>query len=282
MPGIGRMRFGRRPAVLVAALVLVVTAGGCQHGKSGSDQQGTAAAAHVTLGHPPAGSLGALDWTAPVLQADGSITVFADVDATPKICIIDGLPQLTTAVNETDQAVTVTVWAAPPPPSATPHPRRTGGCPTVGRAPVPISTGPLHQPLGSRSLVDASTGHKHPVLTASTIPTPGFVPAGYGQPVLSWDETSPELVTRSYTGPNGQSLLIEQRPLPDQPLYNERVLAHGTVLGKPARVAQTGNFSDNVCAIWADAHHVWWVCSQGQPAAALSPAVLLQVGNSLH
>lgn len=279
MPGIGRMRLGRRATVLVAALVLAVTASGC-HGKSGG--QGSAAAPHVTLGHAPAGSLGALDWTAPVLQADGSVTVFADVDATPKYCIIDGLPELTTAVDETGQAVKVTVWAAPPQPSATPRPRRSGPCPTVGHAPVPVNTGPLQQPLGSRALLDASTGHKHPVLTASSIPAPGFVPAGYSQPVLSWDESSPDLVTRSYQGSNGQSLLIEQRPLPDQPLYNERVLAHGTVLGQPARVAQTGNFSDNVCAIWSDPHHVWWVCSQGQPAAALSPAVLLRVGNSLH
>ncbi|HEU5270831.1 MAG TPA: hypothetical protein VFU36_12970, partial [Jatrophihabitans sp.] len=138
------------------------------------------------------------------------------------------------------------------------------------------------QPLGSRTLTDAKTGRRHPVLVAGTVPAPGFVPAGYSQPVLSWDESSPDLVTRSYSGPNDQSLLIERRPLPDQPLYDEHVLTHGTVLGRSARVAQTGNFSDNVCAIWSDPQHVWWVCSNGQPTAALSPATLLRIGNSLH
>ena len=279
MPGIGRMQFGWRAAALLVALVLAVS--GCQHGGSGG--HGSASSARVTPAHKPAGALGALDWTAPVLQPDGSVTVFADVDATPNYCIIDGLPQLTADTEETGQTVTVTVWALPPAPAAaTPHPKRSGPCPTVGHAPVPVSTGPLRQPLGSRALLDASTGHRHPALTASTVATPGYVPAGYSQPVLSWDESSPDLITRSYQGANGQSLLIERRPLPDQPMYAEQLLAHGTVLGRPARVVQSGNFDDNVCAIWTDAQHVWWVCSNGQPRAALSPATLLRIGNSLH
>jgi len=46
--------------------------------------------------------------------------------------------------------------------------------------------------------------------------------------------------------------------------------------------ARTRSRITNHCAIWSDPQHVWWVCSQGQPAAALNPAVLLRIGNSLH
>ena len=136
--------------------------------------------------------------------------------------------------------------------------------------PVPVTVR-LSQPLGQRSLVDGSTGHQHPVLDAAGVPTPSYLPPGYGQMTLSWDETQADIVSRSYqrlpraADGNDQSLLIERRPLPDQPLYNEQVLARGTVLGRPARVAQSRNFDDEVCAIWSDQQHAWWVCSMGGP-----------------
>lgn len=277
----GRAPSWRQLVGLVAAAILVAAVvGGCSHSGSHSAATGSGPAG---TGPTPAGALGAVDWIAPVLQPDGSVTVFADIDETPNYCLVDGVPRLTATAEETDSTVKITVWAyRPAGGSATPRGSSSGACRPITRPAVPVSTAPLHQSLGSRTLTDAKTGHRHPVLIASEVAAPRFVPGGYSQPILSWDESSPDLVTRSYSGPNGQSLLIERRPLPDQPVYDEQVLARGTVLGHVARVVQTGNFADNVCAIWSDPKHVWWVCSQGQPKAALKPASLLRVGNSLR
>jgi hypothetical protein len=274
MPDLGRAPTRRQLAGLAAAVILVAGVGSWQLSRSGSRQH----AGKSSAPSAPAGALGAVDWTAPVLQPDGSVTVFADVDATPNYCLADGVPRLTATAAESGSAVQITVWAFRPATASS----SSGSCRQITRPVVPVSTAPLGQPLGSRTLTDTKTGHQHPVLTASSVPVPGFVPAGYDQPILSWDETAPDLVTRSYTGPAGQSLLIERRPLPDQPLYDEKLLATGSVLGHSARVVQSGSFADNVCAIWSDPQHVWWVCSNGEPKAAVNPAGLLRIGNSLH
>ncbi len=280
MPDLGRVPSRRQLAGLAVAVVLVAGVGSWQLSRSGSHQGKPAQAG---TGQAPAGALGAIDWADAVAEPDGSVTVFADVNATPNYCLANGVPRLTAVADETGSVVKITVWAFPSDSSsASANASGSPACRPVTRPSVPVSTAPLHQPLGSRTLTDAKTGHRHQPLLASSVLTPGYVPPGYGQPVLSWDETLPDVNTRSYTGPNGQSLLVERRPLPDQPLYNEKVLARGTVLGRPARVAQTGTFSDNVCAIWSDPQHVWWVCSNGEPQAALSPATLLRIGNSLH
>lgn len=280
MPDLGRAPSRRQLAGLAVAVILVAAVGSWQLSRSGA-RHDASATARARLGTAPAGALGAVDWTAPVLQPDGSITVFANVDATPSYCLADGVPRLTAAAEESGSTVQLTVWAFKPtggPASSS----SSAACRPITRPPVPVTTAPLRQPLGSRALTDAKTGHRHPVLVASSVPSPGFVPAGYGQPTLSWDESLPDVVTRSYQANNGQSLLIERRSLPDQPLYNEQVLDRGTVLGRPTRVAQSGGFDDQVCAIWSDQHYVWWVCSNGGPKAALAPAVLLRIGNSLR
>ncbi|HTZ43638.1 MAG TPA: hypothetical protein VMB79_07225 [Jatrophihabitans sp.] len=270
----------RRRLALFAALavlaVLVVAIAGWQLGRSGHNDAGSGAAAtHPTPPAPP-GSLGIVDWIAPVLEHDGAVTVYADVDATPDYCLTSGVPRLESAAVENGNQVTITVTAYRPAKVTT-----SKACASIGHAPVPVTTR-LAKPLGSRTLVDAATGQRHPVLAADSMPDAGYLPTGYREQPLTWDESNPDIVTRDFTGPNGQSLLLERRPLPDQPLYNELVLDRGTVLGHPARVAKTRNFDDNVCAIWTDAHHVWWACSQGSPRAALSPAVLLRIGNSVH
>jgi hypothetical protein len=285
MPDLGRAPSRRQIVGMAVAVVLVAGVGSWQLSRSGSRHSANA------TGQPaaPAGALGAVDWTAPVLQPDGSVTVYADVDATPNYCLADGVPRLTATATDSGREVRITVWAFRPVNSASSSSAASSSaasssasCRPITRPVVPVSTAPLGRPLGSRTLTDTKTGRSHSVLTASSVPAPGFVPAGYGQPELSWDESAPDLVTRSYTGPNGQSVLIERRPLPDQPMFDEKRLASGSVLGHPARVVQSGNFADNVCAIWSDPAHVWWVCSNGEPAAALTPATLLRIGNSLH
>jgi len=264
-------------AVLASLVLFTAGCGGSGHGHATSSNTATASPirTHATPPAPP-GSLGVIDWTAPVLEPDGAITVYADVDATPNYCLTDGVPRLQPAVAENAGQLTVTVTAYRPA-------NRPSGkaCSSIGHAPVPVTVRST-QPLGSRTLVDAATGRRHPVLAAASMPDAGYLPAGYREQPLTWDENSPDIVTRDFAGPSGQSLILERRPLPDQPMYNEQVLARGPVLGHPARVAQTRNFPDNVCAMWSDAQHVWWVCSQGGPRAALSPAVLLRIGNSVH
>jgi len=281
MPLLDRAPSRRKLVGLVAAVILVAAVGGWQLSRSASHHATTSTGQSGT-GPAPAGALGAVDWIAPVLQPDGSVTVFADIDATPNYCLVDGVPRLTATAEETASTVKITVWAYRPASSSTTPGGSSAGCRPITRPAVPVSTAPLHQSLGSRALTDAKTGHRHPVLVASGVPAPRFVPAGYSQPILSWDESAPDLVTRSYSGPNGQNLLIERRPLPDQPMYDEQVLGRGTVLGHSARIVQSGNFADTVCAIWVDPAHVWWVCSQGQPKAALNPASLLRIGDSLR
>jgi len=264
---------------LAAWALLMLVAAGCSGSGHGRATTSDTAKPHSTASAPP-GSLGVVDWTAPVLDHGGAITVYADVNATPNYCLADGLPRLQTAVAADTGSVTITVTAYRPA-SATRTTPPGDACASLGHVPVPV-TARLTQPLGSRALVDAATGRRHPVLDADSMPDAGYLPAGYREQPLTWDESSPDVVTRDFAGPGGQSLILERRPLPDQPMYNEQVLARGLVLGHPARVAETRNFPDNVCAMWSDAQHVWWVCSQGDPRAALSPAVLLRIGNSVR
>ena len=239
--------------------------------------------AHAADDQRAGASLGTPDWTAPVLQPDGrSVTVNVDVNKLSDYCLDDGVPTLTPKVSETSATVRIQVRASRVKPATA-----RNACSSAGHAPVPLTVR-LSRPLDQRSLVDGATGHRHQVLDAAGVPSPSYLPPDYGQMTLSWDETQPDIVSRSYqrlpqaADGNDQSLLIERRPLPDQPLYNEQVLTRGTVLGQPARVAQTRNFDDEVCAIWSDQQHVWWVCSLGGPKAALDPAQLLRIGNSIR
>jgi hypothetical protein len=257
--------------VLVAGLALVAW----QARRSGP--------AHAADDRGVGASLGTPDWIAPILQPDGrSVTVNVDVNTLSGYCLDDGLPALTPKVTETSATVRIQVRASRVKPASSGN-----TCSSVGHIPVPLTVR-LSRPLDQRSLVDAATGHRHQVLDAAGVLTPSYLPPGYGQMALGWDETQADIVSRSYqrlpraADGNDQSLLIERRPLPDQPLYNEQVLARGTVLGRAARVAKTGNFDDEVCAIWSDQQHVWWVCSLGSPKAALDPAQLLRIGNSIR
>src|SRR4051794_9287941 len=257
MPIDGRLPRSRR---LWSVLAIVLVAGmaplAWQARRSGP--------VHAADGQRGAASLGTPEWTAPILQPDGrSVTVNVDVNKLSGYCLDDGLPTLTPSVTETSGTVRIEVRAARAKPATSGH-----VCSSVGHIPVPVTVR-LSRPLDQRNLVDGATGHRHPVLDAAGVPTPSYLPPGYGQMSLSWDETQPDIVSRSYqrlprpANGNDQSLLIERRPLPDQPLYNEQVLARGTVLGRPARVTKARNFDDEVCAVWTDQQHVWWVCSLG-------------------
>lgn len=95
----------------------------------------------------------------------------------------------------------------------------------------------LRTPLGGRALVDAATGHRVPVITATSLAQPGWLPAGargpQNSPVEGW--------TRTYNFPTrndrGLLLIVENpRSFANPQEFSAQLgqLTHLTVAGHPA------------------------------------------------
>jgi hypothetical protein len=232
----------------------------------------------------PAGSaagslLATVSWAGPVLlPGGGSIQVSADVMHLPNYCIGAGLPTLRPSVTETATSVRIQVRAYRPDPA----PPTANACAASGHEPVPVIA-QLQQPLGRRSLENGA-GVTVSVLDASTVPTPGYLPAGYRLTALGGSPTTGsyriyERIPQPYDGTEFDLQIRQQHP-PLQPLTEEQEVARGTVLGHPARVVQGGG---ERCVTWPDQPYVWSICAfGGNRPPEVSASQLLRIGNSLH
>jgi hypothetical protein len=101
------------------------------------------------------------------------------------------LPIERPAVHATSHQVEILVtgYADPAPPNT--------ACAPVGPGPQPVTV-TLPSPLRQRSLIDATTGLRHPAVNPATVPNLGIpVPSGYVTQPTSWDERT-GIVTREW------------------------------------------------------------------------------------
>jgi hypothetical protein len=259
-------------ALLVIPLVTVVAVQGPQRSP--------------TATHAP-GFLGRVDWSSAVLQIDGrTVTVAAEVDRTPNYCLDFGVPALHGVVSETARRVTITVQAFRPiHPSPTPSvpPGAVLGCSAVGHRPVQVSVA-LGQPLGNRTLIDSTTGTRHRVFEASSLPAPSYLPAGYVDQGISWrEDISQSQVLHDYIAPGGELRVV--RGHGDTTPPDQQMVTTGTVLGHPAQVTRNSYPPIRSCVVWNDPEYSWAICSVEPPGARRAPlgaADLLRIGNSMR
>lgn len=200
--------------------------------------------------------------------------------------------------------------------SAVPAKAVTVSVPGGGAAPTrgPVSTGHgcgsdpytgavlgTNAPLGSRRLIDASTGQQIPVFTG-TVPEPGTVPAGYSEPypratdpmsATTFDSRpgalSPITLGRFYRDQAGNRLLVVAAPSADV-VPGADVIDTTTIDGHAATVTETAKTR---CVTWAPTPDSGLqVCSDigappgtvnlGGPGPLLDEQELLAVARSLH
>jgi len=138
---------------------------------------------------------GDVPWAGAVLDGDGR-TVHLQADWDHIHGFACDSPHERTTVTQTSTRVTITVLGY-----ATPLPPNTA-CGGVGAA-LQGKTVLLSAPLGSRPLIDGSSGARRTVLTDSSIPTAHSIPAGYTAMPMTWtDEGNNErFATRIWNGP---------------------------------------------------------------------------------
>jgi hypothetical protein len=232
--------------------------------------------------------LGSVPWLQAVSQPDGrSVSVYAIVDKTPGLACLETLPVLKAVAVETDSSITIEVQAYLPAgyQTPTPQPGTVSGCNAIGHHPVPLLVS-LHDPIGARTLIDASTGQSRPTEPAVELPSLTRLPAGYVDAGNS--ATQPFVGYAQHGYRNGDTLLdLIRTRLGGQPLYtfSHPAEATGTVLGYPAKVGSYGNGPGEIrCAQWSDHNFTWQLCSTGiGTASGLLPAAqLLSAANSIR
>lgn len=163
--------------LVVAAVALTLRLGhASSHGKQ---QHGPAS---IVVNGKTIPYAGVVPWAGPISYAsDRSVVyVYADNDNIHAVADVCGVQaDRARVVEETSALITIRVLGY-----STPLPHGIS-CAGPGQAPVPVAVH-LKQPLGGRTLVDASTGNPHQVLDAATVPMPHAVPDGFVVHPLYW------------------------------------------------------------------------------------------------
>lgn len=228
------------PAAAAAVLLAIPVATVVILHRHGSDSRpAVRPAPAVTDGSRPVTerSLGALPWANAVLQADGktlSVTVTQSAacgEPTPSARAVVATQTPTTV------SIRVTGYIRSDAPSVSPAPGQT----CSGSSGATYSLAPtVRLELNSRQLVDASTGRRHGVLDARSVPTAGFLPPGFTGGAVDWAEQAtvpdPNYFERTYHNPIGT---VSIRRSTYDPVSSELVASvpAGTVHGHPARYA---------------------------------------------
>ncbi|PZS18444.1 MAG: hypothetical protein DLM57_06175 [Pseudonocardiales bacterium] len=276
-----RRGHGRR-WLAVAATVLVVAAVATipivRHAHHGSTPPAvstpTPLPSTIELNGKTLTRLGTEAWTLPVLdEHDPSVVwIDAEIQGGPS-CTLEPVARVE---SETADAVTVLVatYAGGPLPSDV-------ACIDIKMPPKRLKV-TLQEPLGSRQLIDATTGTPQGVLDPATFPAPQFVPAGYEAQPVGWDPKFAGVAIRAYRSGPDTSLNIRMGPPSVLGNVGAVVLDRPVVRGHPATVWQDTNFDDLTCLTWSEsATRTFQVCSSGSPAP-LDAAALVRVADSLH
>jgi hypothetical protein len=137
----------------------------------------------------------------------------------------------------------------------------------------------LQAPLGSRSLIDESSGELIGIANDQQVPSPGYVPAGFRPTgfTQAFNARSGFVGLRQYRdGSSSIELLLRS---PTASAERGTVLGRTTIKGMPAVITQE---SYQRCVRWTDsAHLVREVCSLAPGGRYLSSDVLLRIAGSL-
>ena len=239
-----------------------------------------------SAGWGPGSSLGNFDWSSAVLHTDDrTVTVAVNIPETLGYC---GVPAIVGSTSEAANSVTIrteglrtTIWPPTSPPPLGSH----YACGMPGLLPMPFTV-TLKRPLGSRALIDATTGRHHRIFDASTLLSPSYLPAGYRDQGVQWfEDAKGGPATHEYAGPGGTLRVVRGGVESPFSPADEQLLATGKVLGHPAKLVRAPFSGSLVCVLWRDSHYPWQVCSEaspGSPTAPLDAGELLRIANSLH
>lgn len=178
-------------AVLVAVAAVAAGAVWLSHGGHGGQKQGQVTSILVHGKRVP--YAGRVPWSDAISDPHNPrrVVVFADgINMRGKPTCV--LPIERPSVHVTGHAVEILIagYADPMPPDT--------ACAPVAPNPQRVVVR-LPSPLGQRSLIDATTGMRHPVLDPAPVPNLGIpVPTGYAAQPISWDERT-GIVTRDWT-----------------------------------------------------------------------------------
>lgn len=224
--------------------------------------------------------IGATPWADAVLQADGKTVRVTHRFPAGTVKCDRGLPVLQAAITaQTASQVVLTATAyetaeRPAPDSLL--------CTTPGARSGysdRFATVVLAAPLGKRSLIDATDGHRHPVLAAGVVPRAGYVPAGFTDQGAHWSEKSGlGSFGRTYVSSKGE-FTIGRQPFSESPVdFDMTPPGPETVRGHPALYQFTYLF-------WRDGEYLWTISQEsynGTGLVQLDKATLLKIGNNLR
>jgi hypothetical protein len=147
-------------------------------------------------------------------------------------------------------------------------------CAAIGGPPYQLEVA-LDAPLGTRELVDEAAGPVQPYSEAQ-LPEPA-VPDGYSGGRL---QVSDGFLGRVWQGPEQQELRLDRRDARAERGHDVVVL-ETTVHGRPAFVSGSAGFDDSLCLVWSEAGEGFWLCSSGNPVAALDAETLIGTAESM-
>lgn len=183
---------------------------------------------------------------------------------------------LTVAFLTAESATGVTVTTA----NYQPEPGARESCIDVGYRPYELTV-TLSTPLAGRALTDGSGGGRHAALDLDTIPMPSYLPTGYRQSALGWDDVS-GAVSRTYADGDTQ-LIVDLGHQPFGSGDQEQVLATATVSGRPAKVVQDRGFDDNHRIAWQFDDDQWIRLQSVDPNNhPLDPDTLIRIARSVR
>jgi len=220
---------------------------------------------------------GTAPWTNATVDPDDPrvVYVFGGVGA-PKASFCTPLPKATvTAQNVGQVTITVSTYV---PDGPRPDPL---ACTGIGYAAKRLRV-ELAAPLGTRALVDGSTGQAQPVLDPSTVPTPSWVPGGYQSQPITWDQHS-GLITHSYVVSPEINLVEEVDPT-SAPLRGTLMVvqARPKVHGHQGVAWKDRGFPDMLALSWVDGTKRITLRSYGSPAAPLDVTTLVRIADSIR
>ena len=251
---------------------------------SGHDGAPTSAASPSGPPGPPGGVyVGDEVWSAPVLDESHPNVVYVNADQTGaqgrwgSACTSEPVARI---ISQTPDAVTVAVGKYA-------KPDRSSACADIGLGPKRLTV-VLTQPLGRRSLVDATDGVSRQVLDPATVLQPDYLPPGYTGGRATWGDHKTNGVAdsaqRTYHGP-GSTIAITVGPSSlSWPLPH--LIKDTTVRGHPATASYGPGFAQDILIAWEedDTHAVtvYQMSSYDPKHPALPVDELIRIARSLH
>jgi hypothetical protein len=174
--------------------------------------------------------------------------------------------------------VIVDTYAAPVPTGAV--------CAGTANAPARLKV-TLTRPLGSRVLIDATTGQRHTALDPARVPKPSYLPDGYTGGTVQFGQppSGPhvEAAYRTYQGPHQNSFSVAYGPT-SLNRSSGNLNTRTTIDGHPVTVSNTPGFEQDILITWLvdETHAIAVYQMSSYTGGALSVDELLRIARSVR